>query len=55
MSKDQPKPGPAPDRLKIKGDWIGAVKKALGKKRPPEGWPEREPKKKEPGNESSGS
>ena len=33
------KPGPEPDRLKIDGDWEDAVKKALSKPRPAEGWP----------------
>ena len=37
-SKD--KPGPRPDHLKLDGDWEDSVKKALGKKRPKEGWPE---------------
>lgn len=39
------KPGPEPERLKIQGDWEEAMKRALGKKRPPEGWP-LPPKKK---------
>jgi hypothetical protein len=35
------KPGPDPERLKIeKRDWKDALKKALGKKKPKEGWPE---------------
>jgi hypothetical protein len=33
------KPGPKADTLKIEGDWEGAVKKSLSKKKPPEGWP----------------
>lgn len=33
------KPGPDPERLKIEGDWEEAAKKAMQKKRPPEGWP----------------
>jgi hypothetical protein len=33
------KPGSEPERLKIEGDWVEAMKRALGKKRPPEGWP----------------
>jgi hypothetical protein len=40
------KPGPEPDRVKIEGDWEEAVKRALGKKRPPEGWPSPPGKKK---------
>jgi hypothetical protein len=35
----KPKPGPKPDTLKIEGDWIDAVDKALTKKRPAGGWP----------------
>lgn len=38
--------GPEPDRVKIEGDWEEAVKRALGKKRPPEGWPRPPGKKK---------
>jgi hypothetical protein len=33
------KPGPKPDVLKIEGNWIDAVDKALAKKRPAGGWP----------------
>jgi len=32
-------PGPKPDTLRIEGDWKKALKKSLGKKKPPEGWP----------------
>ena len=38
----KPKPGPDEDRLQIDGDWEEALKKALQKKRPPEGWPEED-------------
>lgn len=38
--------GPAPVRVKIKGDWTDAVKKALEKKRPEDGWPEPQKSKK---------
>jgi hypothetical protein len=38
------KRGPPPDRVKIKGDWTEAMKKALEKKRPTGGWPEPEKK-----------
>ncbi|HMO65815.1 MAG TPA: hypothetical protein PKE47_11460 [Verrucomicrobiota bacterium] len=31
--------GPAPERLKIDGDWQAAVAKSLAKKRPAKGWP----------------
>lgn len=34
MEKEPKKRGPVPDSLKIEGDWRGAVKKALKKKRP---------------------
>jgi len=47
MSKKTSKTGPAPARLKIEGDWESAVQTALGKKRPPEGWPQGvKPKKR---------
>ena len=40
VQKRKPKkPGHKEERLKIKGDWQEAVKKALKKKRPP-GWAE---------------
>jgi hypothetical protein len=39
------KRGPSPERLKIKGDWEGAVEKALKKERPKEGWPQQNPAK----------
>jgi hypothetical protein len=40
MSKKQQKQrGPKPDNLIIKGDWKKAVKKAIDKPKPPEGWP----------------
>ena len=32
-------PGPEPETLKIEGDWKDAMKKALPKKKPAEGWP----------------
>jgi len=32
--------GPEPERVKVKGGWIQAIKKALKKERPGEGWPE---------------
>lgn len=43
--KKSAKRGPAPARVKIKGDWAEAVKKAMEKKRPEEGWPLPEKKK----------
>jgi hypothetical protein len=33
------KPGPKPQYLKIEGDWRDAVKQAIQKKKPAEGWP----------------
>lgn len=47
--KRKSKRGPSPDRVKIKGDWSEAVKKALEKTRPSDGWPQpqqREPKRR---------
>jgi hypothetical protein len=35
--------GPSPERLKLGGNWMTNVSKALTKKRPPKGWPK--PKK----------
>jgi hypothetical protein len=35
------KRGPKEERLKINGDWESAVRRALMKKRPKEGWPEK--------------
>ena len=40
MKKPEPKKrGPPPELLKLKGDWTKNVKKALEKKKPPDGWP----------------
>ncbi|HEV3279887.1 MAG TPA: hypothetical protein VG860_24080 [Terriglobia bacterium] len=33
------RPGPKPEVLKIDMDWQEAVKLAMKKKKPPEGWP----------------
>jgi hypothetical protein len=33
------KPGPKPQYLKIQGDWQDAVKQAIQKKKPVNGWP----------------
>lgn len=48
MSDEPKKRGPVPDSLKVEGEWEQAVKKALAKKRPAEGWPKppKKPKKK---------
>ena len=43
---DTTEPGPRPDRVKGEDDWEDAVKKALKKKKPPEGWP-KEPDQRE--------
>jgi hypothetical protein len=51
--KNPPKPGPEPDRLKIEGDWEAAVSKAIGRKRPPGGWPKPEPKPRKPRSKPS--
>jgi hypothetical protein len=37
--KPKPIKGPAPERLKIEGDWVSAVDYALKVKRPKGGWP----------------
>lgn len=37
--KEPQKPGPKPDDLVLDGPWEEAIKTALGKKRPAEGWP----------------
>jgi hypothetical protein len=37
-------PGPAPEVLKIEGDWKDAVKKALRVKKPAGGWPKAQKK-----------
>jgi len=42
-------PGPQPEILKIQGNWKDAVKKALSVKKPVEGWPKPEPRKKAKG------
>jgi hypothetical protein len=42
MPNEKNKPGPKADHLKIDGNWKQALKKVLGKKRPPEGWPQPE-------------
>lgn len=38
MKKKKPT-GPKPYRLKVDGDWDDAMKSAVKKKKPPEGWP----------------
>jgi hypothetical protein len=39
-------PGPAPEVLKIEGDWKDAMRKLISKKRPEGGWPTLEKQKK---------
>jgi hypothetical protein len=34
------KPGPKPNHLQIDGNWENAVKKAVKKEKPKDGWPE---------------
>lgn len=51
MKKTEPKKrGPPPELLKLNGDWMKNVKKALQKKKPPAGWPKApdEPKDDDP-------
>jgi hypothetical protein len=38
--KRKKKPGPKTERLKIKTDWVSAIKASLAKKKPASGWPE---------------
>ncbi len=40
MTKKRKKRGPKPEDLKIQGDWGDALKKALKKEKPAEGWPD---------------
>jgi hypothetical protein len=42
-TKRKGKRGPKPDRVKVGEDWEEAVKKALKKKRPKDGWPKPAP------------
>jgi hypothetical protein len=43
-AKPRTPPGPAPEVLKIEGNWKDAVKKALGIKKPAGGWPKEKSK-----------
>jgi hypothetical protein len=38
--------GPAPEVLKIEGNWKDAMRKLISKKRPAGGWPKPEKKKR---------
>lgn len=40
------KPGPNGDSLKVEGNWKDAITRAVTKKRPADGWPERPVKKR---------
>lgn len=42
MTEKREKRGPKPETVKIEGDWEDAVKTALEKTRPIEGWPKSE-------------
>ena len=37
--ENRPPPGPTPDTVKIEGPWEQALRRAMKKKRPPDGWP----------------
>ncbi len=50
MKKPKQKTGPIPDTVKIEDNWEDAVGKALEKKRPKDGWPKPETKKKDKKN-----
>ena len=39
IAKPTAKPGPKAATLKIKGNWRGAIRQSLAKRKPPEGWP----------------
>jgi hypothetical protein len=47
-SRKVKKKGPAAERVKIKGAWEEAVKKALSKPRPDNGWPMENTETKRP-------
>ena len=53
MEAPDPKsdPGPEPERLKIEGDWEDAMKRAMEKPKPAEGWPDPDPNEKQPEND----
>lgn len=46
------KRGPKPERVKIEADWEDAVKTALEKKRPEDGWPDHKDEKSHSGPDS---
>ena len=45
-AKPRKLPGPAPEVLKIEGDWKDAMRKLISKKRPEGGWPKPEKQEK---------
>ena len=45
-NKKKRSPGPKPEHLKLEGDWEDAVKKAIHKEKPKEGWPDDKKGKK---------
>ncbi len=44
-TKAKKPPGPAPEVLKIEGNWKDAMRKLVSKKRPVGGWPKPEKSK----------
>jgi len=44
MKKAKMKPGQKADNLKLEGSWEEAVRLAIQKPRPPQGWPKPETK-----------
>ncbi len=44
-AKPRKPPGPAPDVLKIEGNWKDAVTKVLQVKKPAGGWPKMKPRR----------
>ncbi|HEX9581557.1 MAG TPA: hypothetical protein VF970_10685 [Gemmatimonadales bacterium] len=49
------KRGPTPEVLTVEGDWQDAVKEAVTKPRPPEGWPDRPVKPRKKRHRKTGS
>jgi hypothetical protein len=45
MGKQKKHRGPKPDHLQLEGNWQDAVKKAIKKEKPADGWPEKSEKK----------
>ncbi|MEM9751767.1 MAG: hypothetical protein AAF916_00110 [Planctomycetota bacterium] len=56
MAKDDDnpqQPGPDPERVKIDGDWEDAIKQAMGKPKPENGWPDPEDSTSGPGDDDA--